>query len=136
MSTTQTPPLGHRRRNKVTFEKLGRIDWEDQAAIYYGGEIVGTLERHTFQPDYPMDLRSAPYRYSVAIHDPADLKKEEVTKAFDVAGLSFPRGTFGQRVRTLSTGDHPNARAALNAAKRWARDLIPNHCNHCTPTPS
>ena len=104
---------------KITFERLGRIDWEDTADIFHGDLLVGPLARFTYQPSYPMELQSAPCGYEVAI----DLDGEEVKKGFDVAGLRLQRGWADPR-RRLSVGDYPNARAALNAAKRWARETI------------
>jgi len=102
---------------KITCDRLGRIDWDDEAAIRVDGEMRGTLTRDTAYT-CPIEMTSKVVGYTVEVWD-ADGEHSE-RKEFDVRGiLTVAFGGFGR-----TRGKYDSVRDALTAAKRWARETL------------
>ena len=102
---------------KVTFDKLGRVDWEDEAAIEYDGELVGELLRYSEENLGSYGAKRV-YAYEIQI----DITDERIEKTFYVDGLHVIPGGFSRSFKTHS--EYTTARAALAAAKQWARTTV------------
>ena len=108
---------------KITFEKLGRLGYDDSAEIIVDGEAVGLFDRLYTGGDWYAS-KCTVTGYCVTIWD--DPRRPRVTNArskhFGVHGIYCFGGVGVPDSRTV--GDFDNARDAMHAAKRWAREQL------------
>jgi len=95
-------------KTTIRFDKLGAPGWDDETGIYMDGAEVGTLERCLMIDKYCDQTISG---YAVSFFDEHVVAR--TVEVIDIDGCKY-----------FSVDAHGTARAALTAAKRWARETL------------